>query len=70
MFEWILNNISTIIVGLILLAVVTLIIVKYIKDTRQGKHSCSGCAGCALSGKCPHANMKKVNRKQNLKIKA
>lgn len=51
MFEWLLGNLSTILVSIVLLAVVAWIIYGMIKDKKQGKSSCggncSGCAGCA-----------------------
>ena len=41
---WLMNNLSTIIVCIVLIAVVVLIINKMIKDKKKGKSSC-GC-GC------------------------
>lgn len=53
MLLWLQQNIGTIIVCIVLLAVVGLIIGKIIKDKRKGKSSCGcGCAHCALRGQC------------------
>lgn len=45
---------GSIIVGLIVLAVVTLVIIKIVKDKRSGKSSCGG--DCAHCGACCHKN--------------
>ncbi len=52
--EWIMDNLATIIVGLLLLAAVIFAIYRLIKGHRNGKCS-GGCPGCSLSGKCPHS---------------
>ncbi|MBQ7129257.1 MAG: FeoB-associated Cys-rich membrane protein [Clostridia bacterium] len=53
MFNWIAENIGTIIVCLILIAIVTAIIIFQVKQKREGKSSCgANCAHCALNGKC------------------
>ena len=50
---WLMNNLSTIIVCIVLIAVVVLIINKMIKDKKNGKSSCGcGCSNCAMAGKC------------------
>lgn len=47
MAELILNNLGTLAVGLILLAVVILILIGMRKEKKAGKHCCGGgCAGC------------------------
>ena len=47
MLQWISENIGTIAVGLILLAVVILIVRIMMRDKKQGKSSCGGnCASC------------------------
>ncbi|WP_270640276.1 FeoB-associated Cys-rich membrane protein [Longibaculum muris] len=49
MMNWILNNLSTIIVAAILLIIVIMII----KHQIQTRHTCSsGCGGCPMAGKC------------------
>ena len=55
MLSWLTENLGTIIVSLILIAVVALIIVKMAKDRKNGKStgSCGcGCEHCAMHGKC------------------
>lgn len=53
MLQWICENIGTIAVGLVLLAVVILIARGMIRDKKQGKSSCGGnCASCGGCGCC------------------
>lgn len=55
MFTWISNNIGTIIICAVLIAIVTTIIVSIIKKKKQGKSvvcSCGNCKHCAMSGSC------------------
>lgn len=53
MLSWLIENIGTIAVALVLAAVVALIIIKMYKDKKKGKSSCgSGCAHCPMAGKC------------------
>ncbi len=55
MFTWISNNIGTIIICAVLIAIVTAIIVSMIKKKKQGKSvvcSCGNCKHCAMSGSC------------------
>ena len=50
---WLMNNLSTIIVCIELVAVFVLIINKMIKVKKKGKCSCGcGCSNCAMAGKC------------------
>lgn len=60
MFSWLSQNIATIIVCAVLIAIVTLIIV-YMRRKKKNGSNCScgcGCENCALSGQC-HGNDKK-----------
>ncbi len=53
MLQWICENIGTIVVGLVLLAVVILIVRIMMRDKKQGKSSCGGnCASCGACGCC------------------
>ena len=52
------QNIGTIIVGLILLAIVALIVRKLVRDKRSGKGGC-GCESCAMGGNRGHAQAAK-----------
>lgn len=52
---WLLNNISTIVICIILIAVVGMIIAYMAKNKKQGKSSCGcGCQNCALKNSCHH----------------
>ena len=51
MLAWLTANLGNIVVSLILICIVTAIIVKMIKDKKQGKGSC-GCEHCPMHGKC------------------
>ena len=54
MFEWIAQNIGTIIIGLIIAGIVAAIVSKIVRDKRKGKcTSCDcGCGGCSSAGNC------------------
>lgn len=51
MMEWINNNASTIIVGILLLLVVSFIIKKLYRDKKHGNCS-GGCSHCGASSVC------------------
>ncbi len=46
MLQFIISNLATIIVSLLLITIVTMIIRKMIRDKKQGKSCCSGGSGC------------------------
>ena len=55
MLAFLKENLSTIIIGLIILAAVAGIVVKMIRDKKKGKTSCScgcGCENCPSAGIC------------------
>lgn len=53
MLTWISENIATIIICVILLAIVAAVIGKMVRDKKKGKSSCGcGCANCAMNGSC------------------
>ena len=53
MLDWITENLSTIVVSLILLLVVAVIIRKLVRDKKKGKSSCGcNCAHCAMAESC------------------
>ena len=57
--DWLKQNLGTIVVSLVLVAIVVLIIAKMVRDKKNGKSSCGcGCANCAMRGKC-HTSEKK-----------
>ena len=54
------QNIGTIIVGLILLAIVALIVRKLVRDKRSGKGGCGcGCESCTMGCNRGHAQAAK-----------
>jgi len=51
--NWFAENIGTVVVAVILIAVVALITRKLILDKKKGKSSCGNhCASCPMSGSC------------------
>lgn len=53
MFSWIAQNISTIIISAVLIAIVAGIIFSMIKNKRAGKTSCGcGCSSCPMGSSC------------------
>ena len=53
MFSWLAANISTIVIGLVLAAIVAAIILKLVRDKKAGRSSCGcGCSACAMSESC------------------
>ena len=57
-FEFLKQNIGTIAVLLILAGILSLVLVRMIRDKKRGVSACScGCSSCPMSGKC-HANDK------------
>jgi hypothetical protein len=53
MMDWMIENISTILVTLILIGLITLVIRKMFNDKKKGITSCgTSCNGCAMAGSC------------------
>jgi cell division protein FtsW (lipid II flippase) len=53
MLSWLSENIGTIIVCLVLIAIVALVVRSMIRKKKNGCTSCScGCSGCAAQSKC------------------
>ena len=53
MFEWIANNLGTILAVLALIIIIAAIIIKMVKDKKQGKSGCGcGFESCAMHGQC------------------
>lgn len=53
MISFLVDNLGTIIIGLVVLAVLALIVFKLIKDRRKGKSGCGcGCQNCPSAGCC------------------
>ncbi|NLH02272.1 MAG: FeoB-associated Cys-rich membrane protein [Clostridiales bacterium] len=52
MFEFISENLGSIIVGAVVFAVVLLAVIKIIRDRKSSSCSCGGCSGCAGYNMC------------------
>lgn len=53
MIEFLISNLGTIVVALVLAIVVGLIICKMYRDKKQGKSSCGcNCASCPMANEC------------------
>ena len=53
MLAWLSENIATIIICAVLIAVVAAIIVSMVKNRKKGEPSCGcGCANCPMSDTC------------------
>ena len=55
MFKWIIDNIATIAVAVVVFGTIAAVVVKMIRDRKKGKGSCncgSACSGCAMKGMC------------------
>ncbi len=53
MRTWLMENMATIIISMVLVLVVAAILVSMVRGKRKGKSSCGcGCAGCAMNGAC------------------
>lgn len=59
MLKFLLDNLGTIIISAVLVAVVTVIVVRLVKNKKQGKTSCGcGCEHCENSKYCHKENSK------------
>ena len=57
MVLWLTQNIGTIIILLILIAMITAIVYVLIKDKKQGKSTCGGnCAQCKMCTACKNVS--------------
>jgi hypothetical protein len=53
MMDWIIENISTILVTLILIGLISIVIRKMLNDKKKGITSCgTSCTGCGMAGSC------------------
>ncbi len=53
MLSWFAENLATILICAVLIAIVAIIIVVLVRNRRKGKSSCGcGCANCPMSGSC------------------
>ena len=50
---WLIENLGSIIVGVILISLVAFIIVSNIRSKKKGRSGCGcGCSNCSMSGIC------------------
>ncbi len=53
MTEWLSQNLGTILITILLILIVTGIVIKLIRDKKQGKSTCGGnCAHCNMCAGC------------------
>jgi len=55
MLKWVINNIATIAVAIVVFGAVAAIVAKMIRDRKKGKSSCNcgcSCEGCSMNGMC------------------
>lgn len=53
MLEWIISNIASIAVLLVVAVAIGAVVFKMVRDKKRGKSSCScGCGGCPMSDSC------------------
>ena len=53
MLDFIVDNLGTILITVVLVTILAAIVVKLVRDKRKGKSSCGGnCAHCALGCSC------------------
>lgn len=53
MLEFLMNNLGTIIVAAVVLAILALVTIGMISDRKRGRSSCGGaCGGCPNAGLC------------------
>lgn len=56
-FDWLIANIGTVVVGAAVVAAVALVIALMARDKKKGKGGCGcGCQTCAMAGKCHSTN--------------
>ncbi len=55
MFAWLYENLATIVISAVLAGVVALILVRMVRNRKNGNSSCGcGCGGCPMDGSCHH----------------
>lgn len=63
MTAWIIANIGTILVSLVLILIVAGIVFYLVRQKKSGKSSCSCGGNCSSCGVCPHCNPTKPAKK-------
>ncbi len=60
MFSFVAENLSTILICIVLIAIVVSISIYLVRQKKQGKNSCgAGCASCAMHGACHNGGCRK-----------
>lgn len=65
MFTWLIDNLATVLISLVLAAVIVGIILVMVRNKKKGKSSCGcgSCSGCAMAGSChPAENNQSKNK--------
>lgn len=53
MFEWISQNLATLVISVGLLLLIAWIVATMLRDRKNGKSvRCGGCSGCPMKGTC------------------
>ena len=53
MLSWLISNLATVLICLVLIGAVISAIAVLVRDHKKGKSSCGGgCQGCPMSGSC------------------
>ncbi len=71
MLIWVMENMATIIISIVLIIVVAAVVTGMIRNKRKGNSSCGcGCAGCAMNGAChPGAETEKCGGKGRIRCR-
>lgn len=65
MLQWLIANLGTILVCVVIAIVVVAAIRSLVKDKRKGKSTCgNNCAHCAMAGKCHPSQTSKGGKQQ------
>ena len=59
--SWIIENMGTVVVGILLAAIVIAIIIRLVKNKKAGKSGC-GCQNCAMAGACHGASAENTEK--------
>lgn len=63
MLTWIMENMATIMISVVLIMMVAAAIVSMVRSKKKGKTSCGcGCAGCVMNGSCHPAKPENMER--------
>ena len=60
MLNWLVQNIGTILVAMVVIALCALIVRSMVRDRKQGKFSCGGSCGSGCGGNCGGCSSKRA----------